>query len=134
MKALQITKSVIEVSANSHVEGGMIASHRFYGIGSRCSKTSKLTEMVSYMSINVKPLHGYSNFVSIHPDEWRKLINESPVVSSPFLPVEITPAIEAWARAEALKICDCPAVRSGKDVHPQYKAEQRWGSYVRRAL
>jgi hypothetical protein len=71
---------------------------------------------------------------SIHPDEWRRLIEESPVVSSPFFPVTITPEVESWARAEALKICDCPAVRSGKDVHPQYKVEQRWGSYVRRAL
>ncbi len=133
MKALQITKSVIQVSANPHVAGGMIAAHRFYGIGSGCRKVGELTEMIGYMSIAVHPVEGHSQFVSIHPDEWRELINESPVESSSIFPVTITPEIESWARAEALKICDCPAVRSGKDVHPDYAKNQRWGSYVRRA-
>lgn len=133
MKKFQITSAQIEVSANPHVATGMIANFEVTGILPGCQKNVEITTTVVYMAIVCWPRFVYNGSASIHPEDWRKLINEAPVVSSKFLPVLITPAVEAWAREQALSVCDCPAVRSEKDVPPAYKASQTWDEIVRRA-
>jgi hypothetical protein len=131
MKTLKVHYSAIEVTNHS---GELFFNHVVEATLPGCRKSVKLSLCPFFMSVTVRPLEGYNGCASIHPEDWRNLVEESPVLSSRLFPCEITPAIAAQAKAEALIICDCPAVRSGKDVHPNYKTSQTWDLLVRRAL
>lgn len=133
MKSFQVTSAQIVVSANSLVPAGWLSSFEVTGILPGCRKNVKISTMPAFMAIVCRPLFGYNGSASIHPEDWRKLIEEAPVVSSRVMPFVVTPEIEAAARAEVLSVCDCPAVRDNKDVDPDYARRQTWDKYVRRA-
>ena len=132
-KEFQVTSAVIRVSANRLMEEGRYASLEVTGILPGCRKNVKISASPGYMAIHCRPLFGYSGSAAIHPDQWRQLIEEAPIVSCRVLPYTITPEVEAWARAEMLRGVDCPAVLDGKDVHPNVKANRSWTHLVRRA-
>lgn len=131
MKTLKVHYSAIEVSNHN---GRLFFDHVVEATLPGCRKSVKLSLSPFFMSVTVRPLEGYNGVASVHPEDWRNLVEESPVLSSHLFPCTITAQIAAIAKAEALVICDCPAVRSEKDVHPNYKTSQTWDLLVRRAL
>ena len=121
--ALQITASKIEVSANSHSKTGYYASHRVWGILPGCRKSQLLTITAMTGYIWVKALYSYNGSAHIKPEDWAALLNASPVKSDTLqsFKYDVTPEVEAAARAEVLSITTCPAVTDTSRLHPDYK-------------
>lgn len=137
MKAFQVTSAIIEVSANPLVKEGMIANFKVTGVLPGCRKSVQVTEFPSYQSINLRPLFGYNGSASIHPDDWRALIQDAPIVSAKYAPVSITSEVIKWALNDCYSRVDCPAVQDDKDVHPNFKVQQAecgWTPIVRRPM
>jgi len=119
-RTLTITKSEIEVSSNSRIESGFYFNHKLYGTLPGCRKTVMLSFSPFAKRIIVRPLYGGNGDATIRPDDWRKIVENSPVVSCRISPVELTPEIRAMAVQDALSITTCPAVTCAKDVHPDF--------------
>lgn len=87
------------------------ASVEVFGILPKCRKVQLLTMMPGYRGIWVRPLFGHNGVDTINPEEWRVMLQSMPVMADRHGdPIEITPDVEAWARAHVESICDCPAV------------------------
>lgn len=48
--------------------------------------------------IYVAPLYGYGNNVAVRKEDWHRLLDSCPVVSSDLFPITITTEVECWAR------------------------------------
>lgn len=122
MKELRITSSKIEVSSNPHSDKGYYVFHKVKGILPGCRKVTDLHFTAMHGLIWVRSLWSHNGNANISPEQWAALVNTSPVVSSNLdtFKVDITPAVQADAYADALRITNCEAVTSTKDVHPSY--------------
>ena len=132
MKSLQITQSLIVVSANSLSETGYYVSHSVKGILPGCRKNTDLSISPMAQSIWIKNLWSYNGTANVDPAEWAKLIKDSPVVSGKYSSgYPLTPEVIADAMAQALSITTCPAVTDLTHVHEGYKPEYTEMTYIR---
>jgi len=120
VKELQITKSVIEVSANPHSPTGWYARHMVKGILPGCRKVTDLSVTPMTGHIWVKNLWSYNGNANINPSDWKELIKATPVVTDKLFPYTLTPEIVKAAYVDALHITDCPAVTDTTHVRPGY--------------
>jgi hypothetical protein len=92
------------------------------GILPGCRKGTDLSFTAMHGTIWVRNLWSHNGSANISPELWAALVNTSPVVSDSLdsFKVEITPAVQADAYADALSITNCNAVTDTTDIHPSY--------------
>jgi hypothetical protein len=112
-KVVKITSAIITISKNERCQNGYAISFNLIGVLPQCRKNEVLTQSFSYHGhITLTTLFGYRKHHSIDPEEYRKLIKSAPVTSPSYYgQVDVTPELEALARAYAEEVCDCVAVK-----------------------
>jgi hypothetical protein len=130
MKELRVMQSRILVSENPLFEEGYCIQHRVRGILPGCRKETDLTVTAMAGYIWVQNLWSHNGSASIAPEEWAKLIKDTPVFPDPHAPYPVTPAIEAAAYEHVLDITSCPALGMEK-CHPNYRPKYDNLLYIR---
>lgn len=107
-KTIQLLKA--EISVSKHSEGKIFFNLKMVGTLVGGKKSHSLTYSPFTGRIAVSKLFGYANYSFVSPEVWAEFIKSIPVVSNDLFPCEVTPEIEAAARAKELSICTCGAV------------------------
>ena len=94
--------------------------HEVRGILPGCRKAVKLTFSPMYSTVWVQPLFGYNGKANIRPEDWKKLVLLSPVVSR-YKDFTLTPEIIEDAYSDALSIVTCETATNPTQVSPDYK-------------
>jgi hypothetical protein len=118
MKTLQITSSVIEVSANHYSKTGWYAFHEVKGILPGCRKEKKLTLTPHYGAVSVASLYDHNGHAYIEIEQWRELVKAAPVVPARTSPMQLDDAIIALAQEQAESICN--VARDMGEKHTNY--------------
>ena len=128
-KPLRVTKNEIKVSYHTGMKSEEPPRHFFHhdmqGVlpNQRKSEVKTLSSTPMGGHVWVNDLYNGSNSSHVHPDDYRKLVDDAKVVPDKiFPPPSITPEIEKQARDYFKSTADS-AERQMSGAHPNYKPE-----------